>query len=75
MIISNIHSQQKLNNGRWLLRMAGRNICLFSFGWYFVEKLLSCYNGEYQYYIHPIHQFNGFSFVINPAGKRSKGSL
>ena len=69
MIISNIHSQQNLNNRNWLLRTAGRNICLFSFGWYFVEKLLSCYNGEYQYHIHPIHQFNGFSSVINPAGK------
>ena len=69
MIISNIPSQQNLNNRNWLLRTAGRNICLFSFGWYFVEKLLSCYDGEYQYYIYPIHQFNGFSSVINPAGK------
>lgn len=75
MIISNIHSQQKLNNRNWLLRSAGRNTCLFSFGWYFVEKLLSGYNIEYQYYIYPIHQFNGFSSVINPAGKWNKGSL
>lgn len=75
MIISNIHSQQKLNNRNWLLRSAGRNTYLFSFGWYFVEKLLSYYSNEYQYYRCPIHQFNGFSSVINPAGKRDRGSL
>lgn len=69
MIISNIHSRQNLNNRNWLLRTAGRNICLFSFGWNFVEKLLSCYNDEYQYHIYSIHQFSGFSSVINPAGK------
>lgn len=74
MIISNIHSQQNLNNRNWLLRTTSRSICLFSFGWYFVEKLLSCYNGEYQYYIYSIHQFNGFSSVINLAGKWDRES-
>lgn len=74
MIISNIHSQQNPNNRNWLLRTASRSICLFSFGWYFVEKLLNCYNDEYQYHIHPIHQFNGFSSVINPVGKRERES-
>lgn len=68
MIISNIHSRQNLNNRNWLLRTAGRNTCLFSFGWYFVEKLLNCYNGEYKHDTYPIHQFNGFSSVISPAG-------
>lgn len=74
MIISNIYSQQNLNNRNWLLRTAGRNTCLFSFGWYFVEKLLNCYNGEYRHYTYPIHQFNGFSSVINPVGKWERES-
>lgn len=52
----------------------GRNTCLFSFGRYFVEKLLSSYNSEYQYYIYHIHQINGFSSVINPAGKWDRES-
>lgn len=73
--MSNIYSQQKFNNRKWLLRAVGRNTCPFSFGWYFVEKVLSCYSNEYQYYRCPIHQFNGFSSVINPAGKWNKGSL
>lgn len=74
MIISNIHSRKNLNNRNWLLRTAGRNTCLFSFGRYFVEKLLSSYNSEYQYYIYHIHQINGFSSVINPAGKWDRES-
>lgn len=75
VIISNIHSQQKFNNRKWLLRTTDRNVCLFSFVWYFVEKPLNFYDDEYQRYTCAIHQFNEFLSVINPAGKRGRADF
>lgn len=69
MIIRHIGVHQILING--YLPMNGKYAlpCSFSFGEYFDEKLMSIYAANIQMFICLIHQFIGFSSVINPAGK------
>lgn len=64
LIISEIHSQQNLNRPKEKLRTTPRPIVDFSFGEYFVEKLLSIYSSECKRIKSTIHQINSFSTII-----------
>ena len=59
-----MHSQQNLNRPKEKLRTTPRPIVDFSFGEYFVEKLLSIYSSECKRVKPTIHQINSFSTII-----------
>lgn len=58
--MSKIHSQQIFIKEDVLLKRESNDNCYFSFGEYFVEKMLSIYISDIQLYGHAIHQFNSF---------------
>lgn len=64
LIIKDIRSQQNLNRPKEKLRTTPRPIVDFSFGEYFVEKLLSMYDSECERVKSTIHQINSFSTII-----------
>lgn len=66
LIISIIHSQQNLNNPKEKLRGQHRPIVVFSFGGYFIEKMLNGYKSVYKRVRLYIHQINGFSSILKP---------
>lgn len=58
--MNKIHSQQIFIKEDVLLKRESNDNCYFSFGEYFVEKMLSIYISAIQLYGHAIHQFNSF---------------
>ena len=62
--ISDIHPQQNLNRPKEKLRTTHRPIVDFSFGEYFVEKLLNIYSSECKCVKLAAHQLNNFSTII-----------
>lgn len=64
LIINNIHSQQNLNNRKEKLREGQHPIVDFSFGEWFVEKMLSKYSPVYKRITLPIQQFIVFTIII-----------
>lgn len=63
MIMSKIRSQQIFIKEDVLLKRESNNNCYFSFGEYFVERMLSIYAIDIQLYVCIIHQFNSFSLI------------
>ena len=66
LTINNIHSQQNLNNRKEKLREEQHPIVDFSFGEWFVEKMLSIYKSVYKHITSTIHQINKFSSTLKP---------
>jgi hypothetical protein len=66
LIISNIQSQQNLNNPKEKLRNPTLPFVDFSFGEQFVEKMLSIYKSVYKHITSTIHQINKFSSTLKP---------
>ena len=66
LIINNIHSQQNLNKPKEKLRNCRHPFVDFSFGKWFVEKMLSIYRSVYKHITSTIHQINNFSSTIKP---------
>ena len=64
--MSNIHFQQNLNNRKEKLREEQHTIVGFSFGEWFVEKMLRGYEAVYKYITLTIHQINKFSSTSKP---------
>jgi len=64
LIINNIPSQQNLNKPKEKLRYSTLPIVDFSFGEWFVEKMLSHYRSVYKHITSTIHQINKFSSTI-----------
>ena len=60
LIINKIHSQQNLNKPKGKLRNRTRTIVDFSFGEWFVEKMLSRYGFVYEHITSTIHQSTNF---------------
>lgn len=69
LVISKIHSQQNLNNRKEKLRDGQHTIVDFSFGEWFVEKMLSKYISVYKRITSPIQQFIVFTIIIKSVGK------
>lgn len=61
--MSKIRSQQIFIKEDVLLKRESNNNCYFSFGEYFVERMLSIYAIDIQLYVCIIHQFNSFSLI------------
>ncbi len=70
--ISNMRSQQKLNTPKEKLRITHRQIVDFSFGEWFVEKMLKGYKFVYKHITSAIHQINIFSIIIKSTVKRNR---
>ncbi len=66
LIINNIHSQQNLNKPKEKLRYSTGQIVDFSFGEWFVEKMLSRYKSVYKHITSAIHQINKFLSITKP---------
>ena len=66
LTINNIHSQQNLNNRKEKLREEQHPIVDFSFGEWFVEKMLRDYNLVYKHITSTIHQINKFLSTLKP---------
>jgi len=66
LIISDIHSQQNLNKPKEKLRDHRHPFVDFSFGEWFVEKMLRCYRLVYKHIISTIHQINKFLSTLKP---------
>ena len=66
LVMSNIHFQQNLNNRKEKLREEQHTIVGFSFGEWFVEKMLRGYEAVYKYITLTIHQINKFSSTSKP---------
>lgn len=64
LTINNIHSQQNLNNRKEKLREEQHPIVDFSFGEWFVEKMLSKYLSVNKCVIYAIQQINVFTIII-----------
>ena len=64
LIISNIYSQQFLNNQKRLLKEEQHPFIGFSFVEWFVEKMLNSYYTVYKRAMATIHQINIFTFTI-----------
>ena len=64
LTINNIHSQQNLNNRKEKLREEQHPIVDFSFGEWFVEKMLSKYLSVNKCVIQAIQQINVFTIII-----------
>ena len=60
LIINNIPSQQNLNKPKEKLRYRTLPFVNFSFGEWFVEKMLSLYDFVYKHITSTIHQINKF---------------
>lgn len=71
LTINNIHSQQNLNNRKEKLREEQHPIVDFSFGEWFVEKLLRIYGPVYKDIKLSIHQINVFPTIIKSTVKRN----
>lgn len=69
LTINNIHSQQNLNNRKEKLRERQHTIVGFSFGEWFVEKMLSKYSSVYKWITLPIQQFIVFTIIIKSVEK------
>ncbi len=66
LIISDIRSQQKFNTPKEKLRITPRRIVDFSFGEWFVEKMLRKHNTVYEDIKLSIHQIIVSSSIIKP---------
>ena len=64
LTINNIHSQQNLNNRKEKLREEQHPIVDFSFGEWFVEKMLSKYLSVNKCVIYAIQQINVYTIII-----------
>ncbi len=69
LVIRKIHSQQNLNNRKEKLREGQHTIVGFSFGEWFVEKMLSKYISVYKRITSPIQQFIVFTIIIKSVEK------
>ena len=66
LTINNIHSQQNLNNRKEKLREGQYTTVDFSFGEWFVEKMLRGYEAVYKHITSTVHQINKFSSTSKP---------
>ena len=66
LIIRNIYSQQNLNRPKEKLRDHRHPFVDFSFGEWFVERMLSIYLCIYKHITATIHQINKFSSTSKP---------
>jgi len=66
LIINDIHSQQNLNKPKEKLRDHRHLFVDFSFGEWFVEKMLRDYNLVYKHITSTIHQINKFLSTLKP---------
>jgi len=66
LIISDIHSQQNLNKPKEKLRDHRHPFVDFSFGEWFVEKMLRGYSLVYKHITSTIHQINKFLSTLKP---------
>lgn len=66
LTINDIHSQQNLNKPKEKLRDHRHPFVDFSFGEWFVEKMLRGYEAVYKYITLTIHQINKFSSTSKP---------
>ena len=66
LTINDIHSQQNLNKPKEKLRDHRHPFVNFSFGEWFVEKMLRGYEAVYKYITLTIHQINKFSSTSKP---------
>ena len=69
LTISKIRSQQNLNNRKEKLREGQHTIVDFSFGEWFVEKMLSKYISVYKRITSPVQQFIVFTIIIKSVEK------
>ncbi len=69
LVMSNIHFQQNLNNRKEKLIEEQHTIVGFSFGEWFVEKMLSKYSSVYKRITLPVQQFIVFTIIIKSVGK------
>lgn len=69
LVMSNIHFQQNLNNRKEKLREEQHTIVSFSFGEWFVEKMLSKYSAVYKWITLPVQQFIVFTIIIKSVEK------
>ena len=66
LIINNIHSQQNLNGPKEKLSIKPRPIVGFSFGEWFVERVLSIYLYGYKHITYTIQRINDFYSPLKP---------
>ena len=66
LIINDIHSQQNLNKSKEKLIAHRHPFVDFSFGEWFVEKMLRYYRSVYKHITSAIHQINKFSSTSKP---------
>ena len=66
MTINDIHSQQNLNKPKEKLRDHRHPFVDFSFGEWFVEKMLKVYRSVYKHITSTAHQINKFSSTSKP---------
>ena len=64
--MSNIHFQQNLNNRKEKLREEQHTIVGFSFGEWFVERMLRTYLYGYKYVTYAIQRINDFHSPLKP---------
>ncbi|NBH90417.1 hypothetical protein D7V78_18605 [Parabacteroides distasonis] len=66
LIISDIHSQQNLNRPKEKLSIKPRPIVGFSFGEWFVERMLRIYLYGYKHITYTIQRINDFHPPLKP---------
>ncbi|TGY02239.1 hypothetical protein E5355_13660 [Bacteroides muris (ex Afrizal et al. 2022)] len=66
LIISDIHSQQNLNRPKEKLSIKPRLIVGFSFGEWFVERMLNIYLCRYKHIKYAIQRINDFHSPLKP---------
>ena len=64
--MSNIHFQQNLNNRKEKLREEQHTIVGFSFGEWFVERMLRIYLIRYKHITYTIQRINDFHLPLKP---------
>lgn len=64
--MNNIHSQQNPNNRKEKLREGQHTIVGFSFGEWFVERMLSIYLYVYKHITYTIQRINDFHSPLKP---------
>jgi len=69
LTINDIHSQQNLNKPKEKLRDHRHPFVDFSFGEWFVEKMLSKYSTVYKRITLPVQQFIVFTIIIKSVEK------
>ena len=62
----NIHSQQNFNRAKEKLSIKPLSIVSFSFGEWFVERMLSIYLFGYKHITHNIQRVNDFQSPLKP---------